>query len=452
MFKPALRFIGVLLLVLLFLALLPGWSARGINVAGANPAGGNPALLARPAFAADAARSRSPQVTPQASLSGSQIPGSLLGRPLRDSPAIGRRAPAPRARAASVALSAPSGIVMTENFEGSWPSYGWSVSGGSSSDGGEYLLGKRSCHPHNGSYGGWTVGGGADGSYLSCSSSYPNSVATAAEYGPIDLSDATSATLTYYYWGQAEMVSESCADELDVADAVAGGYYDHGWYYCGDFTNGPETYGYNKGVLDLSARLGQPEVYVAIGFFSDDSVTYGGFTVDDISLNITRSGGTPTPTATPSRTPTKTPTRGPGWRATYLPLILLTKATPPCPNDPYEPNGSFAEAWGPLPLNQDFYGYFNCSAETDRDYYYFDLSGQTRVVITLNNIPAGSDYDLTLYNCASANCMIKHSGNPGSGGESITADIGAGRYFVRVVRSQTSPLVSPGYRLRVATQ
>lgn len=139
-----------------------------------------------------------------------------------------------------------------------------------------------------------------------------------------------------------------------------------------------------------------------------------------------------------------------------VPLALRNygPTSPPsqlCPNDPYEPNGTFDQAWGPLPLNADFLGYFNCSADTDRDFYFFDLVAPQQVVITLRDVPIGSDYDLTLFSCPAAGCQVGYSGNPGAVDERITIDGAAGRYYVRITRSQWSPLVSQAYRLRVAT-
>lgn len=392
------------------------------------------------------------------------------------------------------AKAEPAAAIMTQNFEGAWPAAGWTLVDQSTNDGGEFLVGKRNCHPHTGSYAGWTVGGGAQGSALSCSGTYPNNADTWAEYGPFDLRQATSASLTYYLWGKAEASSGGCYDALIIADSINGSNYDHGNIYCGNATGGDAGNGYYRRTLDLSNRLGQAQVWIAVAFISDGSITYVGMTVDDLTLDVVgQSTPTPTPTRTatatftptstrtptPSWTPTSTPTRGPTPTPTatptrtpthvpgepytaYLPEILrpprvtptLTPTATPtrlCPNDPYEPNGSFEQAWGPLPLNQDFQGFFNCPADTDRDYYFFDLASRRRVVITLQNIPSGSDYDLALYNCARADCRIGYSGNSGTADERIDMTIDAGRYYVRVTRSATSPLVSQPYRLRVAT-
>src|SRR5512146_492941 len=64
--------------------------------------------------------------------------------------------------------------LMTEGFEGVWPAAGWFITDTSSLDDGEYLFGKRDCHPHAGSYGGWSIGEGAQGSLLSCTANYPD--------------------------------------------------------------------------------------------------------------------------------------------------------------------------------------------------------------------------------------------------------------------------------------
>lgn len=247
--------------------------------------------------------------------------------------------------------------------------------------------------------------------------------------------------------------------------------------------NGDAGNGYYRATLDLTSRLGQPQVWVAFAFFSDNSINYSyGMTVDDITLDVvgqptntpTRTATptatrtptptftstptrTPTPTVTrtptgsgtPTRTPTVTPTRQSGTLvpAAYLPLLLRAPSLL-CPDDPHEPNGSFAEAWGPLPLNQDFFGYFSCQQDTDRDFYYFELTTDRQITVTLRDIPAGSDYNLTLYD---ANQVQEgYSGNLGNADEQIPpVTVGAGRHYVRVTRG-SSPLVSQPYRLRVA--
>jgi hypothetical protein len=82
---------------------------------------------------------------------------------------------------------------MVQDFEGAWPAGGWTIQDFGTS-GGEYLLGKRDCNPESGSYAGWTVGGGVDGTNLPCDANYPNDVYSIAVYGPFDLTNAINGS------------------------------------------------------------------------------------------------------------------------------------------------------------------------------------------------------------------------------------------------------------------
>jgi hypothetical protein len=196
---------------------------------------------------------------------------------------------------------------MSEDFEGTWPAAGWEVVDTSSSDGGEYLWGKRDCHPHTGTYGGWSVGGGAQGSALGCSDDYPNYARSWAVYGPFDLSAATGASLTFHLWGRAEAEPECAYDYLYVGSSTDGESFSNGVRHCGNWTNGDAGNGYYQRILDLSSRLGESQVWIGFVFISDSSVADNGFTIDDVTLSV---DDTSTPTATPTHTatPTSTPT------------------------------------------------------------------------------------------------------------------------------------------------
>jgi hypothetical protein len=219
----------------------------------------------------------------------------------------------------------PAAATMTETFEGAWPSAGWQLSDQSSVDDGEYLWGKRDCHPHSGSYAGWSVGGGAAGSQLPCSGNYPNNADVWAVYGPFDLRSARSASLTFYYWGHTEYES-NCNYDLFYVGSSLDGIDFLGNRYCGDWTVGPESNGYYRGTLDLTSRSGQGQVWVAFVLDTDSSVTYEGITIDDVTLNVD-AGATPTPTGTPTPTPTQTPTLTP------TPMVCISSS-----QHPYEPN------------------------------------------------------------------------------------------------------------------
>jgi hypothetical protein len=249
----------------------------------------------------------------------------------------------------------PLAAIMTQNFEGAWPAPGWQLSDQSSSDGGQYLWGKRNCHPRTGSFGGWSVGGGAQGSALSCLANYPNNANTAAVFGPFNLSNATAASLTYHFWGQTEGVSGCPFDRLFVGSSTNGVNFS-GQGHCGNATNGPAGNGYYQGTLNLSNRLGQSQVWVAFAFVSDSSITFNGITIDDVTLNVTTGNNfkiylpvimrnfaplssdtptaTPTQTATPTgptSTPTNTPTRTPTATSTRTPTPTQTPTRTPTP-------------------------------------------------------------------------------------------------------------------------
>ncbi|MGC8826954.1 MAG: hypothetical protein ACP5TV_08125 [Anaerolineae bacterium] len=93
--------------------------------------------------------------------------------------------------------------ITTQNFEGAFPG-GWTVSDYSDTDGGEYYWAKRTCRLFAGSYSGWSIGGGANGSALACGSQYPNNIYSWLIFGPVSLADATAADLQFKLWLNSE--------------------------------------------------------------------------------------------------------------------------------------------------------------------------------------------------------------------------------------------------------
>lgn len=185
-------------------------------------------------------------------------------------------------------------VAMNEGFEGSWSAVNWTVSDVSSADGGEFVWGQRNCSPRTGTSSVWIVGGGAQGSSLPCEGNYPNNTAIRALYGPIDLSKATSASMSYYIRGRTENTAGCTSDYLGVASGTStSGSFTGNAPECGDLTSGNAGNGYYQRTLNLNNRLGQSLVWVAFFFISDDTGTDIGFTIDDITLKIDT-----TPTAT----------------------------------------------------------------------------------------------------------------------------------------------------------
>ena len=201
--------------------------------------------------------------------------------------------------------------IMTEDFEGDFPGT-WNVLDNGAANG-EYYWAKRDCRPHSGFYSGWAVGGGADGSSLSCGADYPYSVDpdpnTQAKfwmiYGPFDLTNASDAELLFWYWNFSES---------DYWDYLFWGASINGSSFYGTRTSG-DSGGWNEvnfdltNVYSLGDLTGQPQVWIAFGFMSDHSITYPeGAYVDDIVLRkVTGQPNTPTPTPAPGTvTPTAT--------------------------------------------------------------------------------------------------------------------------------------------------
>jgi hypothetical protein len=220
---------------------------------------------------------------------------------------------------------------ISEDFEGTWPADGWTLQDFGTS-GGEYLLGQRDCNPESGSYAGWTVGGGADGANLSCGDNYPENVYSVATYGPFDLTNAVSSTVTYSFTG---------ASELDV-DVLFVGVSLNGSDYCGVTYSGDYSDGYVQGSIDLGdlncsglppSMLGDANVTLAVSFSSNDYVNKVGFTIDNLALTTTENAPTATETATetPTETPSSTPT--PTDTPTDMPTSTPTDTSTNTPTD-----------------------------------------------------------------------------------------------------------------------
>lgn len=204
--------------------------------------------------------------------------------------------------------AATASQVMREGFEAAWPAQGWLLEDAGQGDGGEYLWGPRSCHPHSGYFAAWATGGGVQGRLLDCNNTYPDNARTWAIYGPFDLSTATGASLSFHLWGRSEGGAGCPADFLFVGSSTDESEY-LGSSFCGRWLEGDAGNDYSVQTLDLGHRLGQRQVWIGFAFVSDNEVSYGGFTVDDVDLRATFAADiTPTPSTTASPTVTATPT------------------------------------------------------------------------------------------------------------------------------------------------
>ncbi len=182
--------------------------------------------------------------------------------------------------------------IVSEDFEGSFPGP-WTVFDGEAGYG-EYYWGERNCRPYEGVYSGWAVGSGANGSSLTCDSSYPNDAQSWMVYGPFSLVGATAADLQLKLW----LNTETGDDYVCRAASI------NGTNYYGSCTTG--TGNWMDRVLDLSSvptlgnLMDQPQVWVALIFGSNDSINNPeGAYVDNIVLRkyVSVSGAAPPATA-----------------------------------------------------------------------------------------------------------------------------------------------------------
>jgi hypothetical protein len=183
--------------------------------------------------------------------------------------------------------------IMTEDFEGNFPDdNGWVLSEGEGTGSGVYWWGARDCQVYEGSYSGWAVGGGTEGSILPCGSNYPNNAESWMEFGPFSLEDANEARLDFMYW-----VYTLTDNEEDV-DALTWGISTDGMaYYSGDPLTG-DSDGWQSFSVDLTNVptlgdvTGEPQVWIAFVFLSNDdtyNAPHGAF-IDNIVLRQCASG------------------------------------------------------------------------------------------------------------------------------------------------------------------
>jgi hypothetical protein len=177
-------------------------------------------------------------------------------------------------------LVASSGwtVIMTEDFEGVFPSGLWDVFDNDGAANGEFFWDDDDYKSQSGSWGAWPAKGGADGIdpelYY-----YPNNMDSWMVYGPFDLSDATDAELQFHYWN----ISELNHDWFSWCASADGTYF-----YC-DSVSG-DSFGWNYVNFDLTSvpglgnLTGDSTVWIGLIFESDSSNFDEGPFVDDFLL------------------------------------------------------------------------------------------------------------------------------------------------------------------------
>lgn len=175
--------------------------------------------------------------------------------------------------------------IVSADFEGTFPSP-WVTFDNNGGSFGEYYWGKRNCRPYTGSYSGWAVGGGANGSGLGCGSNYPDNAEAWMVYGPFSLASATAADLKYKLWLNSEPTYDGVCRLASI----------DGTNFYGLCTTGNSS-GWIDRVLDFTSVptlgnvTGQPNVWVAIIFASDADTNFAeGAYVDEVALRKCATG------------------------------------------------------------------------------------------------------------------------------------------------------------------
>ena len=168
-------------------------------------------------------------------------------------------------------------LINSENFEGTFPSSGWSTYSNNTSlsaywDDTNYMS-------YSGSWSVWCAKGGSNG-VNPASYYYYNNMNAWMVYGPFDLSDATAGDLSFYLNNN----SESGYDYFKYMVSVDGVNYS-GYQTSGTTSGWTSEYIDFTNVYSLGNVCGYHSVYIALVFTSDGSNnSYTGPFVDDIVI------------------------------------------------------------------------------------------------------------------------------------------------------------------------
>jgi hypothetical protein len=96
-------------------------------------------------------------------------------------------------------------------------------------------------------------------------------------------------------------------------------------------------------------------------------------------------------------------------------------------DDLYEPNNSFAEAYGPLASGLVYQAYI--WPNDDLDYFYLDVPAANWLDVALENVPGGLTWYLSLYD-AGAQLLVQQA--TAGGVAHISSAVGMGRFYVLI--------------------
>ncbi len=182
--------------------------------------------------------------------------------------------------------------VVEEGFEGT-PGPLWKFYDRVHGEEGLYYWAARDCRPWSGGSSAWAVGGGVLGAELPCGSNYPDNVDAWMQFGPFSLADATAAKLSFRLW--FDVGSQSGADDFCIYAAPDDSHF-RGYcltYQTGDWS--PLTFDLDNDLTGVN-MLGQPQVWIALRFTSDEAGNAPeGAYVDDVVIRKCVGGTCPPP-------------------------------------------------------------------------------------------------------------------------------------------------------------
>jgi len=177
--------------------------------------------------------------------------------------------------------TATSGTLLSEGFEGAFPG-NWQLYHDTA--GADVSWGKTSYRKSAGSYSIWCAAQGS--ASPGTGGNVPNHTNTWAYIGPFDLSDATSGELTFDLWLETELNY----DNFKWLASTDGSNFS-------GFQTSTDRSGFQTVTTDLSDwgsagnLLGQPQVWIAFIYQSDESNMFEGAYVDQVSLTTNGGGG-----------------------------------------------------------------------------------------------------------------------------------------------------------------
>lgn len=217
-------------------------------------------------------------------------------QPDKDAPKLKPAVPEPQTKADPVLQ-----IIFEDGFESTTLNPAWSIFLGSGAT--EAAWAPTTYTANSGSRSAFCAGQGS-AAVTPGVQSYPANMSASMVYGPFSLTDASSSRMEFALVGRTEPGFDDVqilitANEFETYQTYtfSGFNFDTWANYFADFADLPT-------IGDIN---GQPEVYIAFLFTSDEALGYDGVFVDDVAIKKYVGGTTPTPTPEPTPTPSPTP-------------------------------------------------------------------------------------------------------------------------------------------------